>query len=97
MTTIKEEVNPQSVIEKRKELYEINPQLVAKTKKNEVDDAIKEEMANAQSIMGNDYGTQLLAPNTTDPNAQKPIQPVTPQAVPTPTKQIPAPGAAPTG
>ena len=90
---LNEEFNPQSLIDKRKELYEINPQLVANTKKSEIDAAIKEEMANSQAIMDNGMGESLLTPTNT--NAPQPTGPNAVPPVSTPATQVPTKPIAP--
>lgn len=51
---IKKEMNPENIIAKWKELYEIDPKLMAKTKKGEINAEIEKEKAVALELMGND-------------------------------------------
>ena len=65
---IKKDFNPSDLIAKWKQVYEMGDSLTAPTKQSETKKEIDDQMKIAQSIMGNEMGTNALS-TTPQPNA----------------------------
>jgi len=80
---IKRDMNPSSIIARFKQLYDFDMALVAKTKKSEIDDSIRQEQDLSMAIMGNSLAPTNIPNEQT--NQQVPptnTQQTQPQAVP---------------
>jgi len=76
-------MNPSSIIARFKQLYDFDMALVAKTKKSEIDDSIRQEQDLSMAIMGNSLAPTNIPNEQT--NQQVPptnTQQTQPQAVP---------------
>lgn len=62
---IKQDFNPENIIAKWKQIYEIDPTLVSKTKLSMDKEEIKKQMEIAQQLMGNEVWLNLLQPEPT--------------------------------